>query len=122
MIDGVNAAGTMLDAGKTKALVVLQRQRSQFLPDTPTLAEAGYPQAAENIISYVMAAPKGTPAPIIDKLQRGFAEALRDPAVLEQIKPCARRRHSRGRRKRASSWPDSRRCSRTSWKKKHIKF
>ena len=86
MIDGVNAAGTMLDAGKTKALVVLQRQRSQFLPDTPTLAEAGYPQAAENIISYVMAAPKGTPAPIIDKLQRGFAEALRDPAVLEQIK------------------------------------
>lgn len=86
MIDGVNAAGTMLDAGKTRALVILQRQRSQFLPDTPTLAEAGYPQAAENIISYVMAAPKGTPAPIIDKLQRSFAEALRDPGVLEQIK------------------------------------
>ncbi|KFJ53467.1 Bug family tripartite tricarboxylate transporter substrate binding protein [Bordetella bronchiseptica] len=86
MIDGINAAGTMLDAGKTQALVVLQRTRSQFLPDTPTLVEAGYPEAAENVISYVMAAPKGTPAAVIDKLQKSFAEALRDPGVLAQAK------------------------------------
>jgi tripartite-type tricarboxylate transporter receptor subunit TctC len=86
MVDGVNAAGSMIEAGKTKALVVLQHKRSEFLPDTPTLSEAGYPAAAASTISYVMAAPKGTPAPIIDRLQAAFGEALQDPEVLEQIK------------------------------------
>jgi len=33
-----------------------------------------------------MAAPKGTSAAVIDKLQKSFAEALRDPGVLAQAK------------------------------------
>jgi tripartite-type tricarboxylate transporter receptor subunit TctC len=86
MVDGVNAASAMIKAGKTKALVVLQHERSEFLPDTPTLTEAGYPQASASKISYVMSAPKGTPKPIIDKLHVAFSEALRDDDVLQQIK------------------------------------
>lgn len=86
MVDGVNAASAMIAAGKTKALVVLQHKRSEFLPDTPTLSEAGYPNATASTISYVMAAPKGTPAPIINKVYQAFVEALRDPGVLEQTK------------------------------------
>lgn len=86
MVDGVNAASAMIAAGKTKALVVLQQKRSEFLPNTPTLAEAGYPNATASTISYVMAAPKGTPAPIINKVHLAFVEALRDPDVLDQIK------------------------------------
>lgn len=86
MVDGVNAASAMIAVKKTKALVVLQHKRSEFLPDTPTLSEAGYPDATASTISYVMAAPKGTPAPIINKVHQAFVEALRDPGVLEQIK------------------------------------
>src|SRR5690606_30758343 len=56
MVDGVNAAGPMIEAGKTKALVVLQHERSAFLPDTPTLDEAGFSSATPSKISYIMAA------------------------------------------------------------------
>ncbi|HLU01324.1 MAG TPA: tripartite tricarboxylate transporter substrate binding protein [Advenella sp.] len=85
MVDGVNAAGPMIEAGKTKALVVLQHERSAFLPDTPTLDEAGFSSATPSKISYIMAAPKGTPAGHIDKIQNVFASALRDPGVIRQI-------------------------------------
>ncbi len=85
MVDGVNAASAMIKAGKTKPLVVLQHKRSEFLPDTPTLTEAGYPSVNASTISYVMSAPKGTPVPIINKLHAAFSEALRDPDVLKQI-------------------------------------
>lgn len=86
MFDGVNAAGPMIEAGKTRALVVLQHERSEFLPDTPTLDEAGFPSATPSKISYVMAAPRGTPPAIIDKVQKAFAAALQQPNVLKQIK------------------------------------
>src|SRR5690606_10668568 len=51
MVDGVNAASAMIKAGKTKALVVLQHERSEFLPNTPTLTEAGDAQASASKIS-----------------------------------------------------------------------
>ena len=86
MVDGTNAAGTMINAGKTKSVVVLQHHRSEFLPDTPTLAEAGYPDATASVISYIMAAPKGTPKPVIAKLEHAFSVAMQDPVVKEKIK------------------------------------
>ena len=86
MVDGTNAAGTMINAGKTKAVVVLQHQRSEYLPDTPTLSEAGYPKATASVISYIMAAPKGTPEPIIKKIENAFSVAMSDPGVQEKIK------------------------------------
>lgn len=86
MVDGTNAAGTMINAGKTKAVVVLQHKRSEFLPDTPSLTEAGFPKATESFISYIMAAPKGTPAPIIKKLENAFSIAMKDPEIQEKIK------------------------------------
>lgn len=86
MVDGTNAAGAMMKAGKTKSVVVLQHHRSEYLPDTPTLTEAGYPDATASVISYIMAAPKGTPKPIIAKLEKAFEVAMQDPVVKEKIK------------------------------------
>lgn len=86
MVDGANAAGTMINAGKTRAVVVLQHQRSEFLPNTPTLSEAGYPNATASVISYIMAAPKGTPSLIMKKLENAFSIAMKDPEVQEKIK------------------------------------
>lgn len=64
-----------IKSGKLRALVVTSDTRSPLLPDVPSAKEAHLP-------SFVMdfwvgfAAPAGTPAPIIDKLNRAIAAAL----------------------------------------------
>lgn len=85
MIDGVNSPTPMIQAGKIIPLVTLQHSRTKFLPDTPTLSERGYPNASTSTISYILAAPKATPQPIIDKLYKAFSEALNDKDLIEKI-------------------------------------
>lgn len=54
-------------SGKVRALAVASPQRSPTLPDVPTLAEAGVPNA--EMASWVgILAPKGTPQAIVDKI------------------------------------------------------
>ncbi len=77
---GLAAMMTHIRSGKLRALAVSGGSRSPLLPEVPTLAEAGLTGYA----AYVwmgMLAPKGTPAPVIDKLHREFLVALRAPEV-----------------------------------------
>ena len=55
-----------------------------MLPDVPTVVEAGFPGLA---ISnwWAIAAPKGTPEPVIRRLNHAIVEALGDPTVAETI-------------------------------------
>ena len=58
--------------------------RAPTAPEVPTTAEAGMPDLlAENW--YGMVAPAGTPAAIVDTLNRIATEAMRDPAVKERL-------------------------------------
>jgi len=69
-----------IKAGKLRALAVSGANRSPQLPDVPTLAESGL----EGYAAYVwmgLLAPKGTPAPIIERLQREAKVALAAPEV-----------------------------------------
>lgn len=54
-------------AGSLKAIAVTSRERSPYLPDVPTSLEQGYPSLMASAW-FVLAAPAGTPRPIIDKL------------------------------------------------------
>ena len=54
-------------SGKLRALAVTSAQRSPVLPDVPTLAEQGVPDADSGSWTAVLA-PVGTPADIVDKL------------------------------------------------------
>ncbi len=77
---GLAAMMTHIRSGKLRALALSGGSRSPLLPEVPTLAEAGLTGYA----AYVwmgMLAPKGTPAPVIDKLHREFLVALRAPEV-----------------------------------------
>lgn len=70
-------AGMMghIKAGKLRPLAVTGTKRSPLLPDVPTLDESGL----KGYSAYVwmgLLAPKGTPAPIIDKLYREVLAAL----------------------------------------------
>jgi len=67
MFDAVTTMAEQVKAGKVKAIATSGRQRSDVLPDVPTLSEAGVP-GYEATIWLGLMAPKGTPKAIVDKL------------------------------------------------------
>jgi tripartite-type tricarboxylate transporter receptor subunit TctC len=69
-----------LQAKGAKALAVAGPNRLDILPDTPTSKEAGLP---DYVVSgwFALLAPKGTPAPIVAKLNNAMKESLADPGV-----------------------------------------
>lgn len=73
-----------LQSGELKLLGITAKQRSKFLPDLPTMEEAGL----EGVIVtswYGMFAPAGTPKEYIDKMASALNEALADPAIIEAL-------------------------------------
>jgi tripartite-type tricarboxylate transporter receptor subunit TctC len=73
-----------LRAGKLRALAVLARQRMAELPDVPTTAEAGFAQLVGGNW-WALAAPRGTPPRIIQRLADEFRIALADAEVRKRI-------------------------------------
>lgn len=71
-------------AGKLKALAVSTAKRVPQIPTLPTFRESGIDMDGSAWIGLV--APAGTPAPIIERLNREFVAAMRDPAINEKLK------------------------------------
>lgn len=74
-----------LQGGALRALAVTSDRRFAGLPDVPTVKEsglAGYAVASWN----ALAAPKGTPAAVIERLQRAALQALALPTVQSQLR------------------------------------
>jgi len=69
-----------LQAKGANALAVAGPNRLDILPDTPTSKEAGLP---DYVVSgwFALLAPKGTPTPIVAKLNNAMKESLADPDV-----------------------------------------
>jgi tripartite-type tricarboxylate transporter receptor subunit TctC len=65
---------------RLRALATTGLTRSPLLPNVPTLAESGYPGFSAYVWSGLVA-PKGTPAPVIERLGRELRTALQAPAV-----------------------------------------
>ncbi|QEQ24973.1 tripartite tricarboxylate transporter substrate binding protein [Achromobacter xylosoxidans] len=65
-------------SGRLKALAYANGQRSPLLPDVPTLAESGV-KGAESASWYSLAAPKGTPPEILQRLNDAVAKINADP-------------------------------------------
>jgi len=74
----INAVIAHIKAGKLKALAVTGDKRSPLLPQVPTLAEAGVREV--DVFSWqAIAAPKGLPADVKQKLHAAIVAALNDP-------------------------------------------
>jgi tripartite-type tricarboxylate transporter receptor subunit TctC len=72
-------------AGKLVALAVTDPKRSPQFPQLPTMIEAGVPDCV-SVLWFGLAAPAGTPQPIIDKLSRAANEALKSDDVVKSLK------------------------------------
>src|SRR6218665_3272813 len=71
--------------GKLRAIVLTSARRSGQLPDTPTLAESGYP-GFDAVTWYGILAPAGTPAAIVQQLNRAINQALAQPDVAAKLR------------------------------------
>ncbi len=76
----------LIRAGKLRALAIMNRDRSDQLPDLATVAEQGIP--GFNYSAWLgFAAPAGTPGATVDKLADGFIRATRAPDLVKRLQP-----------------------------------
>jgi len=80
----IPASHAHVSAGTLRALGVTSLSRSGLLPQVPTIAESGLP-GFDASLYYGLAAPAGTPRPIIDKLNKALRDALASDEVKKQL-------------------------------------
>jgi tripartite-type tricarboxylate transporter receptor subunit TctC len=73
-----------IKAGSVKLYGMTTRNRVKVLPNTPTLAEQGL-KDFEVVVWHGIYAPKGTPKPIIDRMNMAVRTALKDPDVIKRM-------------------------------------
>ncbi len=69
--------------GSLRLLVTHGERRMKAFPNVPTLRDLGYDFINETV--FMMAAPKGTPAPIVKKLDEAFHRGMDDPEFIKTI-------------------------------------
>lgn len=83
---GTNAtAGAMYRAGKVRYVGIAGPKRVAAFPNVPTVGEAGGPNGFEVSGWTAIAAPKGIPKAVADKIQRDIEKALAEPDLREKF-------------------------------------
>jgi tripartite-type tricarboxylate transporter receptor subunit TctC len=84
MCDQTTNTTSQIKGGKVKVYAVTTKTRVPSLPDVPTAAEAGLPDF-EVGIWHGLYAPKGTPKPVIERLNKALKVALHDPTLIKRF-------------------------------------
>ena len=79
-----DAALPHVKAGKLRAIAVSSAQRNPLYPDVPTIAESGY-KGFEALSWSGMSVAKGTPQPIVDKLEAAITQAMKSDAITQRL-------------------------------------
>lgn len=79
-IIGLPAAVPNIKGGRLKAIAVFGATRSELTPDVPTFVESGFPDI-EMELAYGIFTAKGTPRPIVDRLNEELGAILRMRSV-----------------------------------------
>jgi tripartite-type tricarboxylate transporter receptor subunit TctC len=80
----LSAAVPQIKDGKLRALAVMSKNRSQALPDLPTIAQAGYPDLDGDGWVGVLV-PAGTPKEIVTSLQHEIVKIVALPEMKERL-------------------------------------
>jgi tripartite-type tricarboxylate transporter receptor subunit TctC len=107
LCDQVTSAISQIRGGRVRAFAVTSTGRIPAFPDLPTLAESGLANFEVNVW-HGLYAPRGTPAPIVERLNRAMRTALDNatvrarldelstiPATGERLSPAYHARHLR---------------------------
>jgi tripartite-type tricarboxylate transporter receptor subunit TctC len=73
-----------IEAGNLRTLAVTSATRFSLLPDVPTVSESGLP-GFEAVLHYGLLAPKGTPAPVLERLNRELRALIATDEVKQRI-------------------------------------
>lgn len=71
-------------AGRLRPLAVSSLQRNALYPDVPTVAESGYP-GFEALSWSGLSLPKGTPAPVVARLEAAIREVMTSQAIRQRM-------------------------------------
>lgn len=82
--DGVATSAPQIKEGRLRGLAVTSERRMPNLPDVPTMRELGYPDVTVYAWYGVMA-PAGTPAPIVELLNREINTIIQSREVQERL-------------------------------------
>ena len=82
--DNVGSVFRRIKTGELRALAVMDTQRSPFIPDVPTMPELGYKTVISSSTRGI-AVPKGTPQPVIRRLEQSLKKAMDDPEHLKKM-------------------------------------
>jgi tripartite-type tricarboxylate transporter receptor subunit TctC len=80
----VGSMASLIEEGKLRALMVTDEKRSSLLPNIPSAIEAGSP-ALDLKVWFGLLAPAGTPATVVDQLNKEFVNALGDPETKQRL-------------------------------------
>jgi tripartite-type tricarboxylate transporter receptor subunit TctC len=83
-IEGITILLPHIRAGKLRALAVTSRERTPLAPELPTMIEAGVPDYEVTTFNGV-AAPAGTPAEIVTKLNAAINEGMQSADITERL-------------------------------------
>lgn len=84
MFDNITTTLPFYQAGRLKVLAVASKNRASSLPNVPTMAEAGVP-GFESGTWVAFVAPPGTPADVVEVINAGVADAIRQPDIIEKF-------------------------------------
>jgi tripartite-type tricarboxylate transporter receptor subunit TctC len=82
--DNLGSSLSLHLGGELRILGVCGSERVASLPDVPTVREAGVPDFT-SVTWFALMAPKGTPEPIVAKLNAAVTEILREPDIKAQF-------------------------------------
>jgi tripartite-type tricarboxylate transporter receptor subunit TctC len=83
LCDIITTAKPQIDAGSVKAIAILTKERSLVLPSVPTAIEQGFDVEAYTWNAFFL--PRGTPAAIVQKLNRATVAAMKTPDLREKL-------------------------------------
>jgi len=82
----VTASSAMnhVKSGRLRLIAVTSSKRLAAFPDTPTMAESGYPQLTSGSWQGIFV-PTGTPRPVVDRLYSAVIETMKTPEVGQRL-------------------------------------
>lgn len=84
MFDNLPSSIQHVRSGALRPIAVTSAERSETLPDIPTIAESGFP-GFEAASWFGLFVPAGTPEPIVERLNEAIVATLEDPTVIERF-------------------------------------